>query len=116
MSSAVAIGHEHEHGREAIRENLRAFVDRGFTAHHDVAEFWDGGRLNVFRGFVTMTPDDPAHKPVRPAMTQFFYMDEQDPTKDRRSINWGCSCAAGGMSAIRVRSRWRWMPVCRGGT
>jgi hypothetical protein len=26
MSSAVAIGHEHEHGREAIRENLRAFV------------------------------------------------------------------------------------------
>jgi hypothetical protein len=24
------------HGREAIRENLRAFVDTGFTAHHEV--------------------------------------------------------------------------------
>jgi hypothetical protein len=69
------------HGREAIRENLRAFVDKGFTAHHDVVEFWDGGFLKVFRGFVTMTPNDPAEKPARPAMTHFFYMDEKDPSK-----------------------------------
>jgi hypothetical protein len=68
-------------GREAIRENLRAFVDKGFTAHHDVVEYWDGGFLKVFRGFVTMTPNDPAQKPVRPAMTHFFYMDAKDPSK-----------------------------------
>jgi hypothetical protein len=69
------------HGREAIRQGLREFVDKGFTAHHDVAEYWDGGLLKVFRGFVTMTPNDPAAKPVRPAMTHFFYMDPKDPTK-----------------------------------
>jgi hypothetical protein len=69
------------HGREAIRENLRAFVDKGFTAHHDVIEYWDGGFLKVFRGFVTMTPNDPTQKSVRPAMTHFFYMDETDPSK-----------------------------------
>jgi len=45
-------------GRDAIRENLRAFIDTGFTAHHDVLEYWDGGALKVFRGVVTMTPDD----------------------------------------------------------
>jgi len=28
------------HGREAIRENLRAFIDTGFTAHHDKVEYW----------------------------------------------------------------------------
>src|SRR3974390_2281667 len=67
------------HGREGIRENLRAFVDKGFTAHHDVVEFWDGGNLKVFRGFVTMIPNDPVQKPVRPAMTHFFYMDEKNP-------------------------------------
>ena len=44
------------HGREAIRENLRAFIDTGFTALHDVVEYWDGGSLKVFRGVVTMTP------------------------------------------------------------
>jgi hypothetical protein len=65
---------------------LRAFVDKGFTAHHDVAEFWDGGFLKVFRGFVTMTPNDPAQKPVRPAMTHFFYMDEKDPSKVRSEM------------------------------
>jgi hypothetical protein len=69
------------HGREVIRENLRAFVDKGFTAHHDVVEYWDGGQTKVFRGFVTMTPNDPSQKPVRPAMTHFFYMDEKDPSK-----------------------------------
>src|SRR5215472_9365431 len=45
-------------GRETIRENLRAFIDTGFTALHDVVEYWDGGQLKVFRGIVTMTPDD----------------------------------------------------------
>jgi hypothetical protein len=69
------------HGREAIRENLRAFVDKGFTAHHEVVEYWDGGSLKVFRGFVTMKPNDPTQKIVRPAMTHFFYMDEKDPSK-----------------------------------
>jgi len=68
-------------GREAIRENLRAFVDKGFTAHHDVIEYWDGGEIKVFRGFVTMTPNDPTQMPVRPAMTHFFYMDRKDPSK-----------------------------------
>jgi hypothetical protein len=38
------------HGREQIRENLRAFIDTGFTALHDVVEYWDGGSLKVFRG------------------------------------------------------------------
>jgi hypothetical protein len=69
------------YGREAIRENLRAFVDKGFTAHHDVAEYWDGGSLKVFRGFVTMKPNDPGQSTVKPAMTHFFYMDNKDPAK-----------------------------------
>ena len=30
------------HGRETIRENLRKFIDTGFTARHDVLEYWDG--------------------------------------------------------------------------
>ena len=34
------------HGREQIRENLRAFIDTGFTALHDIVEYWDGGSLN----------------------------------------------------------------------
>ena len=69
------------HGRDAIRENLRAFIDTGFTAHHDVAEYWDGGALKVFRGVVTMTPDDESKAVVRPTMTHFFYMDKADPAK-----------------------------------
>jgi hypothetical protein len=69
------------HGRDAIRENLRAFIDTGFTAHHDVLEYWDGGALKVFRGVVTMTPDDKSQSVVRPTMTHFFYMDKADPTK-----------------------------------
>src|SRR6516225_4245498 len=51
------------HGREQIRENLRAFIDTGFTALHDIVEYWDGGSLKVFRGTGTMTPDDKS-KPV----------------------------------------------------
>jgi len=34
----------------AIRENLRAFIDTGFTALHDVTEHRDGGSLKVFPG------------------------------------------------------------------
>ena len=71
------------HGREAIRENLRAFIDTGFTAHHDVVEYWDGGSLKVFRGIVTMTPDDRGKPVVKLVMTHFFYMDDADPTKVR---------------------------------
>jgi hypothetical protein len=69
------------HGREAIRENLRAFIDTGFTAHHEVVEYWDGGSLKVFRGVVTMTPDDKSKEPVHPTMTHFFYMDKAEPSK-----------------------------------
>ena len=68
-------------GREAIRENLRQFIDTGFTAHHDVLEYWDGGLLKVFRGNVRMTFDDTSMPNVRPVMTHFFYMDEKDPSK-----------------------------------
>ena len=70
-------------GREAIRQNLRAFIDTGFTALHDVTEYWDGGSLKVFRGIVTMTPDDRSQPVVKPVMTHFFYMDEADPSKVR---------------------------------
>ncbi len=73
-------------GREQIRENLRAFIDTGFTAHHDVAEYWDSGPLKVFRGIVTMTPDDSSKPTVKPVMTHFFYMDEAQPDKVRSWI------------------------------
>ena len=72
------------HGREAIRANLRAFIDTGFTAHHDIAEYWDSPLLKVFRGIVTMTPDDPGQRVVRPSMAHFFYMNEADPAKVSR--------------------------------
>ena len=68
------------HGREAIRANLKAFIDTGFTALHEVQEYWDGGALKVFRGTVTMTPDG-GGPVVHPTMTHFFYMDEVEPTK-----------------------------------
>ncbi|MGZ2383391.1 nuclear transport factor 2 family protein [Rhizobium brockwellii] len=68
-------------GRDSIRENLRAFIDTGFSALHDVAEYWDGGSLKIFRGTVTMTPDDEAQPVVKPVMTHFFYMDEREPAK-----------------------------------
>jgi hypothetical protein len=71
------------HGREEIRKNLKAFIDTGFTALHEVSEYWDGGLLKVFRGTVTMTPDN-GGPVVRPTMTHFFYMDEADPTKVSR--------------------------------
>jgi hypothetical protein len=74
------------HGREAIRENLRQFIDRGFTAHHDVVEYWDSPLLKVFHGKVGMKFDDPSHKPVKSTMTHFFYMDEKAPAKVKRWI------------------------------
>jgi len=67
-------------GREAIRSNLKAFIDTGFTASHEVKEYWDGGDLKVFRGTVAMTPDA-GGATVYPTMTHFFYMDERDPSK-----------------------------------
>jgi SnoaL-like domain len=69
------------HGRETIRQNLRAFIDTGFTAHHDILEYWDGGSLKVFRGTVTMKFDDPAQATVKPTMAHFFYMDPMNSTK-----------------------------------
>ena len=68
-------------GREEIRTNLKAFIDTGFTALHEVEEYWDGGELKVFRGTVTMTPDGQSQPAVNPTMTHFFYMDADDPTK-----------------------------------
>jgi hypothetical protein len=74
------------HGREQIRENLRAFIDTGFTAHHEVVEYWDSPSLKIFRGTVGMKFDDPSIKPKKPTMAHFFYMDETDPTKVSRWI------------------------------
>ncbi|HEV2678578.1 MAG TPA: hypothetical protein VGV37_28890 [Aliidongia sp.] len=71
-------------GREVIRENLRNFVDRQMTTHHDVIEYWDGGSLKIFRGFVSMKFDDASIATVKPVMTHFFYMDDKDPTKVAR--------------------------------
>ena len=73
-------------GREAIRANLKAFIDTGFTALHHVTEYWDAGSLKVFRGTVDMTPDDRSSPTVHPTMTHFFYMDEKDDTKVRRWV------------------------------
>jgi hypothetical protein len=60
------------------------FIDTGFTALHEVVEYWDAGPLKVFRGTVTMTPDDKSKPVVKPVMTHFFYMDEKDPSKVSR--------------------------------
>jgi hypothetical protein len=74
------------HGRETIRENLRAFIDTGFTAQHDIVEYWDSPSLKVFHGKVAMTFDDSKIKPVKPTMSHFFYMDKNDPSKVSRWI------------------------------
>lgn len=74
------------HGRDAIRENLRQFIDRGFSAHHEVVEYWDGGLIKVFHGKVGMTFDDPGLPVVRPTMVHFFYMDERDTARVSRWI------------------------------
>ncbi|UPK34020.1 nuclear transport factor 2 family protein [Bradyrhizobium sp. 186] len=74
------------HGRETIRNNLRQFIDRGFTALHDVVEYWDSPLLKIFHGKVSMRFDDPGIAPVRPTMAHFFYMDEKDPSKVKHWI------------------------------
>jgi hypothetical protein len=73
-------------GREAIRVNLKAFVDTGFSTLHRVVEYWDAGFLKVFHGVVDMTPDDKSRPVVHPTMTHFFYMDDKDDTKVRRWV------------------------------
>jgi hypothetical protein len=42
------------HGREAIRAGLRKFIDTGFTAHHEVLDYYESASLKVFRGSVAM--------------------------------------------------------------
>ena len=69
------------HGKETIRANLRQFVDKQMTTHHDVVEYLDSPHLKVFRGFVTMVFDDRSVATVKPTMQHFFYMDEKDPAK-----------------------------------
>ncbi len=69
------------HGSEEIRENLRKFIDTGFTAHHDVVEYWDSPALKIFRGVVTMKFDDASKPIVKPSMVHFFYMDKSDLSK-----------------------------------
>jgi hypothetical protein len=51
-----------------------------------VTEYWDGGQLKIFRGIVTMTPDDKSRPAVKPVMTHFFYMDDSNPAKVRRWV------------------------------
>src|ERR1700753_4021721 len=74
------------HGRETIRDNLRQFIDRGFTATHEVVEYGDSPLLKVCHGKVAMTFDDPNIAPVRPTMTRFFSMDETTPTMVKRWV------------------------------
>ena len=61
-----------------VRDERRA--SRIWRRAGPVREYWDGGLLKVFRGTVTMTPDD-GGPVVRPTMTHFFYMDERNPEK-----------------------------------
>jgi hypothetical protein len=74
------------HGRETIRANLRAFIDTGFTAYHEVVEYWDSPSLKIFHGTVAMTFDDPKMPPIKPSMCHFFYMDKTDPSKVSRWV------------------------------
>jgi hypothetical protein len=46
----------------------------------------DGGSIKIFRGIVTMKPDDNTNPVVKPVMTHFFYMDETHPSKVRSWI------------------------------
>ncbi|WP_428489746.1 hypothetical protein [Rhodopila sp.] len=74
------------HGRETIRENLRAFIDTGFTAKHQVVEYWDSPSLKIFHGTVGMKFDDPGIPTKHPSMVHLFYMDDADPSKVSRWI------------------------------
>src|SRR3974390_3636998 len=53
-------------GREAIRANLKAFIDTGFTALHHVTAYCDGGSLKGFRGTGGMTTDERPGPTVHP--------------------------------------------------
>lgn len=106
------------HGRETIRDNLRAFIDTGFTAYHEVVEYWDSPTLKIFHGTVAMTFDDPAMPPRKPSMVHFFYMDKADPSKVSRWVGAvgpvgllaGCchspirNCAYGGARSAKPES------------
>ena len=85
-SAVCNLGVADWHGREGIRENLREFIDKGMTTHHDVVEYWDSPLLKVFHGKVTMKFDDDSIATVKPSMAHFFYMDESDPSKVIRWI------------------------------
>src|ERR1700761_2131140 len=74
------------HGREAIRANLKAFIDTGFTALHHVHEYWDGGELKVSPGGADIPPTAASGPTVPPSMSHFFYMDPKDPTKVARWV------------------------------
>ena len=80
--SALPIGMDAKQSGRTLKHSF----DTGFTAHHDVVEYWDSGPLKVFRGIVTMRPDDPGKSTVKPSMAHFFYMDKNDPTKVSRWI------------------------------
>jgi hypothetical protein len=66
---------------EQIRENLRAFIDTGFSARHDVVACRDGGSLKLFRGMVTMTTDDENISLVKPVMTHLSTWMSETPAK-----------------------------------
>jgi hypothetical protein len=74
------------HGRETIRENLRAFIDAGFTAHHEVLDYWDSPSLKIFHGKVGMSFDDPSTGPKQPSMVHFFYMDKANSSNVSRWV------------------------------
>jgi hypothetical protein len=77
-----------------ICENLRAFVDTGFIAHHDILEYWDGAMLKIFHGIVTMKPDDSSKPIVKPVMSQcaeqVFYSDPERDTERNLDFHWYC--------------------------
>jgi len=60
---------------------MKEFIDTGFTTHHDVVEYWDGGPLKIFRGIVTMRPGDPGKSTVKPSIAHFFHMDKTTQPK-----------------------------------
>src|ERR1700721_3993119 len=70
--AACRLGVAEWNGRETIREGLRAFIDTGFTADHDITEYWDGGSIKIFRGIVTMKPDERSNPREKPVIQHFF--------------------------------------------
>ena len=102
-------------GCEAIRKNLKAFIDTGFTARHHVTEYWDAGFLKVFRGVVDMTPDDRSKPTVHPTMSHFFYMDEKDQTKVRWWVGAVERCRSADRTSRQPTCAWNnaWRVVAR---